>query len=881
MTDILCPTCGRPNSENHSSCDFCGGPLGEEDITSAQNSSLRDDLFSNENPNEPLEPKEPMDEASRLDSLFSPDPLPPDSQKEPGDQPPESLNDISRLDDLIPAPESTEVLPEEEIQTGESLDDSSLLDDIFGSDDPLQEPKPQNNFPTDDLFPDDISAPELPSQDPLPDSASEDDQLQEKSSTETPGEDWDFLTEPSSSSGLPQENSPAEESQGDWGFLTPDPSSDDNLSPEKISAEKPLGDWDFLTPDPSSKEAQSQDLDDPIPDFGSPGFSDDSDWLDMLQDPETREELASETSSDIKKKKPHTGWLDKIKRLDKSTEHVDEDSSFPDWLSVSEKPAAEPEPEPEPETTPQPVPEIQPGPASPDLPAWLQLDGDDESLNEFLRRKDLTNKEYKPKINKEPTGELVTLEDDDEPAADLSDSQQIKFPSWAGDESKKEDVPEDLQFLAGYDPDSPPPDGVDALQIEEEEYFDDLFNEELPDWLTSASSEEVIKTTGEALSQGDLPGWVEAMRPAVESSDLAEEEDYIENYGPLAGIPSVLPAEAEIALDLEKDAKKPLDLITSKTNQEYVNLLKKLIGEENKAKTILRPAPVQTQRILRWLIAIIMLVTTAGTVIFGGNIETEPPTQAQIQNTGYGALYDQIEKLYDSQPVLIAFDYQPAAAGELHAAAAGVVDHLMEQGTYLSFVSTQPTGPALAENFLETTQEAHRYRHTQQYINLGYLPGESAGLLSFVIAPKKIIPLAFDGSNAWGSPPLVNVDSINDFEMILVITDDPDTAKIWIEQVGTILDDTPLTMVVSAQVEPLIQPYFRSSPQLLSGYVSGIIDSMNYEQILGRPNLANETWLPFNLGIFIAVGTIFIGGLANGVLSIFSRHRSKLIGDTK
>jgi hypothetical protein len=117
--------------------------------------------------------------------------------------------------------------------------------------------------------------------------------------------------------------------------------------------------------------------------------------------------------------------------------------------------------------------------------------------------------------------------------------------------------------------------------------------------------------------------------------------------------------------------------------------------------------------------------------------------------------------------------------------------------------------------------------------------------------------------------------------MVLVITDDPDTAKIWIEQVGTILGDTPLMMVVSAQVEPLIQPYFRSSPQLLNGYVAGIIDSMNYEQVLGRPNLASTAWLPFNLGIIITVGTIFIGGLANGVLSLFSRHRARVTGDNK
>jgi hypothetical protein len=267
------------------------------------------------------------------------------------------------------------------------------------------------------------------------------------------------------------------------------------------------------------------------------------------------------------------------------------------------------------------------------------------------------------------------------------------------------------------------------------------------------------------------------------------------------------------------------------------------------------------------------------TVIFGGTFDSFISMGGPNLNTGYGSLYNKVDQLTQGQPVLIAFDYQPAAAGELHTAAASVVDHLMEQGTYLSFVSTEPTGPALAEYFLDSTQDVHDYRHTQQYINLGYLPGESAGLLSFLIAPKQIIPLAFDGSNAWGSPPLEDVNSIQDFEMILVITDNPNTAKIWIEQVGPILDRTSLTMVVSAQAEPLIQPYFRSSPQLLSGYVSGVMDSMNYEQLLDRPNLASRYWIPFNLGIVISVGTIFIGGLANGILSLFTRHRKRDIED--
>jgi hypothetical protein len=973
MTEILCPTCGKPNTDDHNFCDHCSAPLFSVDPLPPDSPSLRDDLFDNNDTKTPVQSAEPLDEGSRLDSLLAPDkPL------EEAPKTTESTDDFSRLDDLIPAPDPLDAPhTREDTQPAEESEASSRLDDFFATDDPFtgsEEEKKQ---------------PDPPAFDPFLEPSARDELLGEETPVEKNGGDWQYLTEPSAEDSLsgktppveepadnldflsslsddstPEEESPAQESDGAWDLLTTAANEKEPIQKEELekgpvdegdfltppSAEEvpaleepskgpvdewdflttpsveeepviieqpdpetaggldvlasldgeegaavieqptgePAGELDFLTPDPENEPSPigfRPDLydedEDPIPEFGSPGFSEDSGWLDMLQDPDSRKS-AIETPPEPSK--PQTDWLDKIKRLNKSSDMVDEDSSFPDWLSVSDTPAEEISEEVKPpEYSPPAADSDEAAPAS-DLPAWLQIDGDDESLNAFLLKKDRTNEEYKPSIVRGITDKLPPQEeDDDEPATGLSDSQQIKFPSWAEEKKKAaEKIPEDLEFLAGHEDGTEPV--IDPFQVEEEEFFDDLFSDELPSWLTSASSESVFEDFEDELSQGELPGWVEAMRPVVESTDatgLSEDEDYIENYGPLAGIPSVLPAEAESAFDPEKAAKKPLDLFASKSHQDYVNVLKKLISDENKTKTILKPAPIATQRVLRWLIAIIMLVTTAGTIIFGGVVETEPPTSAQVLNSGYGALYEQIEGLYDGQPVLIAFDFQPASAGELYAAAAGVVDHLMEQDTYLSFISTQPTGPALADHFLATTQGKHDYIHTQHYINLGYLPGESAGLLSFVIAPKKIIPLAFDGSNAWGSPPLLKVDTINDFAMVLVITDDPDTAKIWIEQVGTILEDTPLNMVVSAQAEPLIQPYFRSSPQLLKGYVSGIIDSMNYEQLLNRPNLATTAWLPFNLGIIITVGTIFIGGLANGVLSLFSRHRSRVAGDVK
>jgi len=978
MAEILCPTCGESNANDHNFCDHCGAPLFSVDPLPPDSPSMRDDIFDSKDDDlMPAQPAETGDEASRLDSLLSPDePL----EAAPKNPPriPEPVDDFLSLDDLAPEPEPIEESPADEPP---SLDDSLTsirLDDLLSTKEPLGDAEPKKEEA------------DIPAFDPFLDPSARDELLGEESSGDTSGGEWEYLTDPSPEESLtgttlpveepadnldflsslsddssPESESPAQETDGEWDFLTSpsaeeepakgpadgwdfltspsteeepaqeevapreeamkDPADGWDFSSEPITEAEPMateqqspetdggldflaptdgeegivepaqptneptGELDFLTPDPESEPGPigfRPDLydedEDPLPEFGSPGFSEDSGWLDMLQDPASRE---SAVETPAEPTKPQTDWLDKIKRLDKSSDLVDDDSSFPDWLSVSESQAEEIPEEVKPtEPDPQPTAETNGDSSAGDLPAWLQIDGDDESLNAFLKKKDRTNEEYKPAIVRGITDKLPKQEDDDdEPASGMSDSQQIKFPSWAEEKKKAaEAIPEGLEFLAGDEEEAEPV--LDPFQMEEEEFFDDLFSDELPGWLTTASSDSAFEGFEEELSQGELPGWVEAMRPVVESSDatgLSEDEDYIENYGPLAGIPSVLPAEAEVAFDPEKAAKKPLDLLATKSHQDYVNVLKKLIKEENKTKTILQPAPVATQRVLRWLIAIIMLVTTAGTVIFGGTISTEAPTSAQVLNTGYGALYEQIEGLYDGQPVLIAFDYQPASAGELHTAAAGVVDHLMKQGTYLSFISTQPTGPALADHFLDTTQETHGYIHTQQYINLGYLPGESAGLLSFIIAPKQIIPLAFDGSNAWGSPPLLRVNSINDFAMVLVITDDPDTAKIWIEQVATILDDTPLNMVVSAQAEPLIQPYFRSSPQLLKGYVSGIIDSVNYEQLLDRPNLATAAWLPFNLGIIITVGTIFIGGLANGVLSLFSRHRSRAAGDGK
>ncbi|MFO8035476.1 MAG: zinc ribbon domain-containing protein [Anaerolineales bacterium] len=563
-----------------------------------------------------------------------------------------------------------------------------------------------------------------------------------------------------------------------------------------------------------------------------PEFEDEGElgWLDVLHAAEEGEEPSEmQPAAEKKEGKEDTDWLQRIRDLDvegeKSEEPPEEEEAFPDWIS-------EPKGEKEPQKAPS---EGKQG-----LPDWLQPEEEEKEAA--------------------PEEEEAAAPPSPEPA------QEEEFPSWLAE--GEEPLSEGEKTIQPFDLD------------EEDEFLDDLFDEELPSWLTSVDMDEETETDLESdISPGELPGWVEAMRPVVESSDtsgLAEDEEYIENYGPLAGIPSVLPAEAEIDQIRAEDVKDlTFDLKVTKTQREYTSLLENVISQERKVKPSPKPTKIPTQRILRWFIALILLLSVGASIVAGGWGDIQPTGGDPDPDGGYTALYEMIDGLEEEDTALIVFDYQPALAGELNATASGVVDHLLSQKSYVALVSTQPTGPSLAEYFISRTQAEHEYQHGKDYINLGYIPGQTAGVLSFSIAPREIVPIAFNGANAWGSPPLKEVESFSDFALVLIITDDPTTARIWIEQIKPYISKSKVGMVVSAQAEPLVRPYYETSPQQISGLVAGLPGGRIYEGLAEKPNLSSGFLFPLNVGIIVTVLTVFIGGLANGILNLIKQQQNK------
>jgi hypothetical protein len=368
----------------------------------------------------------------------------------------------------------------------------------------------------------------------------------------------------------------------------------------------------------------------------------------------------------------------------------------------------------------------------------------------------------------------------------------------------------------------------------------------------------------------ELPSWVQAMRPveAVISeagATVSESDDVVEQRGPLAGFRGVLPF-----LEIVPGRKPPaysIKLQVTEQQQKYARLLEKLVQNEGQPKSIKPPAQ-SSMRVWRWLISVLLIFSVLLPLLIGGSLSSDLML--------FPSEWEQTHVLLDSFPenaaVLIVFDYDPAFFSELQVAAAPVIDRLLYRGARLALISTSPTGPALANQFLNSTQASH-LQAGAQIVNLGYLPGGSSGVYYFASAPREAAPVAVDGSNPWESAVLSDVYQLSDFDALVVITENADTARAWVEQTQSHLGDTPVFLIVSAQAEPMARPYYDSGQ--VDGLVTGLVGGKTYEQTFGTSGLARLYWDSLGMGVLAALLLILVGGVQMAILA----RRAKKGGD--
>jgi hypothetical protein len=666
------------------------------------------------------------------------------------------------------------------------------------------------------------------------------------------------------------------------------------------SSEEELPDW--LKGMQSEEDRADYEQDDFLPDEGEEG----PDWLETKP-------LGSEPSAGKGEEEEVPDWLASIREsesalrrgVEGTPEAGEEDGGEPEWLiNLRRQQAQEIGGREQGEEVGDWVSGIEGDSASDEevpwdfgsqegsegTPDWVEGTGSEEAglagdVPDWLREVADEASSTPPALSDEPE-EWATAKDS--AAAAIEDEYpdlpgepgEVEMPSWLASLQDSADDGEAARSAPAFS------EAFGSSSFNEEEAFT-LQPDDLPDWLDEISpsdyaieeesvvEEPLIEETGAGevdITPAELPSWLQAMRPVEEISTSVPLQgpppSEVERVGPLAGLNGVLPAEPGI-VHFGSPSAPVQGLDISQIQKSYAELLQSMIVSEEETPPIQRRRVALPQQILRWAIAIILYAVVLLPIIMGSQFVMLPNAQdIPPENLAVASL---VSELHENAPVLIAFEYQPGLSGEITAAAAAVIDHLLNQGAIPIIISTQPTGPGLAENFLATTQSQHYLITSEGYVNLGYISGGTAALLNFATDPRAAVPLQLSGGGSrWDQPPLANIHSIRDFAMVFVLTDDSDTARGWIEQVQPILVDpvnpaakTFLVMVVSAQAEPLVYPYYMTSPKQVDGLVSGVTGGAYYENTINQSILARDYWDAFSAGLSITILVVLFSGLFN------------------
>jgi hypothetical protein len=464
-----------------------------------------------------------------------------------------------------------------------------------------------------------------------------------------------------------------EESEGEvpgWLADIRETESEDRPKPTFMDEEPPEDDSEaWLESIRARHRAETERLEDPsvLEEQG------DTDFIEQIRDLKAQEEQASEDFEDDGWGSPDeqepqddiaAAWEADTGGL--TDDMLEEYEDVPDWLSglPSLDPAEPPEATAEEEVEP--------------TPDWLKDIGQDSE------------------IVQEPAEEPVeeSPEDDDglPHVSALSERPPDtgSLPTWLENLQTAglvlpADMQEDSDETEGGEAE-PEPDYDKSEYLQEEDVSSLLFEaDDLPDWLGEDVQEEEDQEEEAAepvprqmeedeldgeIEKAELPTWLQAMRPVeAVTSDADQDEDEIthraeEKVGPLSGLSDVLPAEPHV-VHFGSEATPIPGFTQTEAQRRYAKLLLSLVGEETQSGAIARRGVALPQQILRWAIAVVLLVGLVLVLWFNPGIFGMPSANVPPENM---AVISTVNQLSQGQTVLVAFEYQPALAGEMESA---------------------------------------------------------------------------------------------------------------------------------------------------------------------------------------------------------------------
>jgi hypothetical protein len=193
-------------------------------------------------------------------------------------------------------------------------------------------------------------------------------------------------------------------------------------------------------------------------------------------------------------------------------------------------------------------------------------------------------------------------------------------------------------------------------------------------------------------------------------------------------------------------------------------------------------------------------------------------------------VFDEIERLEEGDKVLLAFDYDPASAGELSPMATAFVRHCCEKKLKMYFLALWPVGPQMIDETVSAVIKADfpHLEYGEDYVNLGFKSG-GEGVIKVIVADlRQIYTTDAQGTGIDQIPMCRGVGSIRDMDLLVEISAGYPGTKEWVQYAATPYGLRLVGGCTGVQA-PLLYPYI---PDQLPGLLGAIKGAAEYEQLV-------------------------------------------------
>ncbi len=357
-----------------------------------------------------------------------------------------------------------------------------------------------------------------------------------------------------------------------------------------------------------------------------------------------------------------------------------------------------------------------------------------------------------------------------------------------------------------------------------------LPTEDAPDWLRGISVDEV-SAAALVRSQEDRP--IEDLSSRLQ----ALHQRGLEINAPSrefadSGVDAILPGSTQV--DIPAGAVLSGEVLLSPEEQARSTMLRSLTHELMPGvDDILLPQHKRSDQVRRFLlsarperllIAVLLILAMAAPLVLDfTRIGSLPPLSFSAGSRGE-ALYSAVNTLQPGAYVLVAVEYGPTAAGELDDLTQALLTHIIGRGGVPVLVSTNPVGLLRANTIAAALDDGQLIRNTDYYSG-SYIVADIIGLRNFSQDTNLNRLLSTDVN---GLPTGLDIRSLDEFALILVIAERVESVRAWAEQVAPVTD-TRMMYATGFAAAPLARPFVDADS---GGLLVGIGDAYTYANAL-------------------------------------------------